>query len=309
MTDSELSCLEQLWLKLFDGRDEKLVLSVILFTITEVAYVVPSLVNLLCNYISFFDCYKIQPPPLSASQLQQQQQQQLPTDTDEAVDPLLQDPSDVSDAVPAPNASVVWKCVKSFIIMSLLASIPLYLIAQPVLRMAGVQISTVPFPSFPTFAIQFLAITVINDTMAYWFHRLEHKWNAFYTRIHSVHHENYPLFGFTGLYQHPIEIALTSIISILGPILYSLTIGDLHVVTYVAILASQAFTAVRIHSGYDFPWDPLRYVPFLVQPVDHDNHHVVVEANYAGMFTLWDKMWGTYFEAPATPAAAAANDE
>ncbi|KAI8873113.1 sterol desaturase [Ramicandelaber brevisporus] len=269
MTDPELNCLEQLWLKLFDGRDEKLVLSVIIFTCAEVAYVIPSFLYLLCNYISFFDCYKIKPPTLPP----------------------------------------IWKCVKSLIIMSLVDCIPLYFLVQPILHMAGVQISTVPFPSFPKFAMQFLALAVINDVFGYWIHRLEHKWYAYYARIHSVHHENYPLFGFAGLYQHPIDMVLLNMISISAPILYSLAIGDLHVVVYVAVLTFQAFTTAQVHSGYDFPWDPLRYVPFLVQPVDHDNHHVVVGANYAAMFTVWDKMCGTYFEASATPAAAAANDE
>ncbi|KAI8870818.1 hypothetical protein GQ42DRAFT_115939, partial [Ramicandelaber brevisporus] len=208
-TDSEFNCLEQLWLKLFDGRDERLVLSVILFTFVEVAYVIPSFLYLLCNYISFFDCYKIQPPPLPSTS--------------------------------APNASVVWKCVKNLIIMSLTGCIQLYFLVQPVLHMAGVQTSTVPFPSFPKFAMQFLAIAVISDAYLYWIHRLEHKWYKFYARIHSVHHENYPLFGFTGLYQHPVDAVILNLVSILVPILYSLTIGDLHVVVYVAVVIFQAF--------------------------------------------------------------------
>lgn len=47
------------------------------------------------------------------------------------------------------------------------------------------------------------------------------------------------------------------------------------------------------HSGYEFPWSPMRVLPFVGGPSFHDHHHSNNVGNYAGSCYLWDLMLGT----------------
>lgn len=51
------------------------------------------------------------------------------------------------------------------------------------------------------------------------------------------------------------------------------------------------------HCGYDFPWDPLHYLPFGASPAFHDAHHSINTGNYGEVLRLWDIARGTTVEA------------
>jgi len=44
------------------------------------------------------------------------------------------------------------------------------------------------------------------------------------------------------------------------------------------------------HSGYEFPWSPMRAMPLISGASFHDHHHSVNIGNFAGSCILWDVM-------------------
>jgi sterol desaturase/sphingolipid hydroxylase (fatty acid hydroxylase superfamily) len=47
------------------------------------------------------------------------------------------------------------------------------------------------------------------------------------------------------------------------------------------------------HSGYDFPWSPIRVLPFVFGSNYHDHHHSDNVGNMGGSCYLWDLMLDT----------------
>lgn len=47
------------------------------------------------------------------------------------------------------------------------------------------------------------------------------------------------------------------------------------------------------HTGYDFPWCPLRLLPFSTSAEYHHYHHSKNIGNYCSFFTIWDTLCGT----------------
>jgi len=63
------------------------------------------------------------------------------------------------------------------------------------------------------------------------------------------------------------------------------------------------------HSGYDFPWQPWKLLPFQGGADRHDFHHSHNVGNYGAFFTFWDWIGGTdlaYRKWKQEQAAAAA---
>lgn len=60
-------------------------------------------------------------------------------------------------------------------------------------------------------------------------------------------------------------------------------------------LAIRQFQGVLDHSGYDFPYEPLRLIPGVGGTKFHDDHHRVFTANYASCFSFIDDMFGTHY--------------
>lgn len=127
-----------------------------------------------------------------------------------------------------------------------------------------------------------------------------------YTLILSVHHEFPAPFGICSIYTHPIEEAIASLSSTIGPYLVSR-----HLFTVWIWYILRIVKASNAHSGYVFsicPWTSLtqyfilRYrlaidltncFPFATGHTFHDYHHMAFEGNFASTFVIWDYLCGT----------------
>ncbi|KAL8028285.1 hypothetical protein ABFS82_14G145800 [Erythranthe guttata] len=180
-------------------------------------------------------------------------------------------------------------CYRKVVITFVLAVGPLQIFSYPVIKMIGIRTS-LPLPSTSEVLLQLFAYFLVEDYANYWLHRMLHnKWG--YENIHRVHHEYTAPIGFAAPYAHWAEIIILGLASFLGPL-----IAPGHMVTFWLWMIVRQMEAVETHSGYDFPWSPLKYIPFYGGAHFHDYHHFVggkSQSNFASVFTYCDYIYGT----------------
>lgn len=143
------------------------------------------------------------------------------------------------------------------------------------------------------YALQFLALIVIADFLAYWRHRAEHSW---FWPIHAVHHSPTELHAANDI-GHPTQVWFTmlfvalpmSLVQIDGP------------TTPVAVAFVVTVLSYYIHSPIDVHFGLLRKV--LVDNRFHRIHHSLeqrhFDKNFGICFSIWDRWFGTAYD-PAT---------
>lgn len=118
-------------------------------------------------------------------------------------------------------------------------------------------------------------------------------------RLHRVHHADLDVDLTTGLRFHPIEILLSALYK--AGIVLLLGVDPLIVLVYEALL--NAF-ALFTHGNVAIPEKLDRRLRRLVVTPDmHRRHHSTqrdeTDSNYGNIFSIWDRLFGTYFAAPA----------
>ena len=84
---------------------------------------------------------------------------------------------------------------------------------------------------------------------------------------------------------------LQSIGAMIGPVLFSMPLPY-----YWCWLIVRQLQGILDHSGYEFPWDPLAWIPGVGGTKFHDDHHNYFKANYASCFSFIDRLFGTDYE-------------
>lgn len=147
-------------------------------------------------------------------------------------------------------------------------------------------------------ALRCIIAFVLLDLLAYAVHRAFHAVPLLW-RVHQVHHSDPDLDLSTGFRNHPLE-ALILQSAYLGAIVLLAPPPVAVLAVQLAAILSAFFT----HANATLPsWvdRPLRLV--LVTPEMHRVHHSdqVSEqtANFAEILPWWDRLLGTYLEAPA----------
>ena len=144
-----------------------------------------------------------------------------------------------------------------------------------------------------------LPLTVIMlDFAAYVVHWLLHK-VPWLWRLHRIHHTDLDYDVTTGLRFHPLESAVTMgsqllMIAVLGT-------QPVAVVVYEFLFVS---TALFNHGNIHLPASLDRLLrTCIVTPDMHRIHHSIDtregNSNFAGIFSVWDRMFGTYCKEPA----------
>lgn len=134
------------------------------------------------------------------------------------------------------------------------------------------------------------AAVVLGDFFGYWRHRAQHSrwlWPA-----HAVHHSDTRLTWLTLERMHPIDRA--------GSLLDMVLLAALG----LPVWALAANALVRHYYGYfihaEVPWTLGKAGWLINSPVMHRWHHARdVEGsghNFATVFSVWDRMFGTYYQ-------------
>jgi sterol desaturase/sphingolipid hydroxylase (fatty acid hydroxylase superfamily) len=145
-----------------------------------------------------------------------------------------------------------------------------------------------------------LAVVVL-DFFDYLWHRANHR-VKFLWRFHKAHHADTGMDVTTALRFHPGELLISALvkaawIAIWGPL----------VVAWFLFEALVSLCAQFHHANIDFPDGVERWLSrFIVTPRFHAAHHAVDRhygnANFSTIFSVWDRLFGTWAE----PAAGGA---
>lgn len=141
-------------------------------------------------------------------------------------------------------------------------------------------------------------LTFLALDLAVWFqHLVSHKVPVFW-RIHRVHHADSDVDATTALRFHPIEILLSFLWK--GLVIVALG-GPWEAVLIFEIVLNAS--AVFGHANMKIPAGLDRALRLLVVTPDmHRIHHSVLrhetDSNYGFYLSVWDRLFGTYVEAP-----------
>ena len=149
---------------------------------------------------------------------------------------------------------------------------------------------------FPLWAV-LAATLVIRSLVEYVFHVLMHKVPALW-RLHRVHHSDAHLDVTTAVRDHPLEIV--ALVLTLG---LSAAAFGLNVWVVIAYELAESVVSLTAHANLRLPDRldrALRWV--FVTPNMHCLHHSAYRAetdsNYGQLFSVWDRLFGTYSAAP-----------
>ena len=153
------------------------------------------------------------------------------------------------------------------------------------------------------FVAEVAAIVLARDLLGYWQHRLLHGVPLFW-RAHRVHHSDRQVDVTTGVRHHPLETALSLGIAAAFVAGVGMSVASLGVALGLARLA-----AVYQHTSLDLPASlDRRLRRLLVTPSVHRLHHSrrqpQTDSNFGTVFTLWDRLFGTYRDPAAAPLEA-----
>ena len=142
--------------------------------------------------------------------------------------------------------------------------------------------------------IAILLLTLIFQSLAYyWVHRLMHAVPLTW-RFHRVHHADSALDVSSSLRNHPLEVLLTVPASVL-------VILALGAPVSIVVAANSIFIAAAIlqHADIQLPGRVERALaPLIITPRLHRLHHSTEErfheSNFGNLITLWDWLFGTF---------------
>jgi sterol desaturase/sphingolipid hydroxylase (fatty acid hydroxylase superfamily) len=150
----------------------------------------------------------------------------------------------------------------------------------------------------PSAARIFLTI-LVADFVIYWIHRAQHEFAPLW-RTHAWHHSTEHLFWFSGFRTSFLHTFIYNIPQAAIPILvFDLSPLELGIGYSIAVLIQ-----FWEHTNFDIGIGPMKYL--LITPAYHRVHHSVAhnDRNLGTTFSLWDRMFGTYFNPADVPADA-----
>jgi len=145
--------------------------------------------------------------------------------------------------------------------------------------------------------LEAFVLVVVADFLDYFRHRHEHESNGLFWRVHSVHHSIRQFSLLTGLALHPLETVFTFFS-------YGLVAGLLGL-SFDATVLGFSLALIAMGAQHTNTATRLGFLSHLIAHADgHRWHHDIAlgagrNVNYANVFSLWDRLWGTHH--PALP--------
>jgi len=148
-------------------------------------------------------------------------------------------------------------------------------------------------PSLPIWLYVVIGILLMDFIGAYLPHFIEHKVKPLWM-IHLVHHTDHKVDTTTANRHHPLESIIRYTFTLLGVFIIGAPIGIVMLYQSMSLIATQFSHAnIKLPRKVDHA---LSY--FLVSPDMHKVHHHYVlpytDSNYGNIFSIWDRILGTY---------------
>jgi len=145
---------------------------------------------------------------------------------------------------------------------------------------------------------QVLLGMLLLDLLNYGLHRVFHRIPLLW-RLHQVHHSDTAVNASTHFRQHPVQVVVLPLMQL--PMLWLLGISGVSWVLYatlstVAQLWQHAEPGKLAHANR---WLGFVLITRSAHRTHHDQRHVFHDRNYGTLFSVWDRLLGTYSAAPA----------
>ncbi len=141
------------------------------------------------------------------------------------------------------------------------------------------------------FLVELLFAFFITDLFQYWTHRFFHN-HSFLWRFHSIHHSTENMDWLAGSRTHFVDIFVTRSMAFVP-----LYVFGFSTITFNVYVIFMAIHAVLIHSNTRINFGFIKYI--FATPQYHHWHHCKnpkhYGKNFATIFPLIDKMFGTYY--------------
>jgi sterol desaturase/sphingolipid hydroxylase (fatty acid hydroxylase superfamily) len=202
---------------------------------------------------------------------------------------------------PGALSDVVWYVVEAYVARAI-APVLIACALAPTVAISGMGIEKFysgfgPAGDIP-FWWQVPIVFVLADFLSYWQHRIFHKPAIW--QIHAVHHSSRELDWLSSGRFHPLNEIGAQLIYV-TPIL----LLGFHSYTFLVLAPFTTWYVVFLHCNVGWAFGPFRYL--VASPAFHRWHHTMEEEgrdkNFAGIFPVWDLLFGTFYMPDRTPAA------
>ena len=150
-------------------------------------------------------------------------------------------------------------------------------------------------PNLPLWAFILLGVMLLDLIGAYTAHWAEHKIKPLWM-IHLVHHTDHYVDTTTANRHHPLESFVRFFFTLAGVAIIGAPIGIIMLYQSLSVVATQFG-----HANIKLPkWADNAISLVFVSPDMHKVHHHYVlpytDSNYGNIFSLWDRLFGTYMK-------------
>tara|TARA_B100001146_G_scaffold222580_1_gene235262 strand:+ start:1209 stop:1925 length:717 start_codon:yes stop_codon:yes gene_type:complete len=148
-------------------------------------------------------------------------------------------------------------------------------------------------PEMPLWLYVVLGVMLLDLIGAYLAHLVEHKVKPLWM-VHLVHHTDHNVDTTTANRHHPLESMVRFTFTLAGVFLVGTPIGVVMLYQSLSLIASQFGHAnIKLPKKID---EALSYI--IVSPDMHKVHHhyklPYTDSNYGNIFSIWDRLFGTY---------------
>ncbi|MCG7503353.1 sterol desaturase family protein [Tenacibaculum sp. Mcav3-52] len=150
-------------------------------------------------------------------------------------------------------------------------------------------------PEMPLWLYVLLGVLFLDFFGAYLAHLVEHKVKPLWM-VHLVHHSDHKVDTTTANRHHPIESVIRFTFTLVGVFLVGTPIATIMLYQSISLVFTQLTHAnIKMPKKLD---KVLSYV--IVSPDMHKVHHhnllPYTDSNYGNIFSIWDRLLGTYME-------------
>ncbi len=140
------------------------------------------------------------------------------------------------------------------------------------------------------------AILLLDFIGAWLIHWIEHQ-VPFMWRFHIIHHTDTTVDVTTALRHHPGESLFRAVFTILAILIAGAPVGVVMLYqTLSALFAQLTHANIHINPGVDRAISQIFVSPFM-HKVHHHYKQPLTDSNYGNIFSLWDRLFGTFREA------------
>jgi len=150
-------------------------------------------------------------------------------------------------------------------------------------------------PELPLWLYGLLGVLLLDFFGAYLAHFTEHKIKPLWM-IHLVHHSDHNVDTTTANRHHPLESIIRFVFTLFGVLIVGAPIAVVMIYQSLSLVFTQFNHAnIKMSKSLD---KFLSYV--IVSPDMHKVHHhnllPYTDANYGNIFSIWDRLFGTYMD-------------